>query len=74
MVPKISDFGHSRRAVRLNGTPIRGSVRYGTAYYTPPECLRLSDVWAFGIIVFQLVISRNAFPSFSKLDRRDQLK
>ena len=82
LVPKISDFGHSRRAVRLDGTPIRGSVRYGTAYYAPPECLlnkdiedmRLSDVWAFGLLVFQLVIGRNPFPPFSKLDRRDPVK
>ena len=82
LMPKISDFGHSRRAVRHNGTPIRGSVRYGTPYYTPPECLlnkdiedmRVSDVWAFGIIVFQLMVDRNPFPPFTKLDRFDPIK
>ena len=42
--PKISDFGHSRQAVKQDGTPIRGNSLYGTAYYSPPECLAKKDI------------------------------
>ena len=82
LVPKIADFGLSIRCLTEDGNLIRGQSRYGTTNCAPPECLlhqevedmRLMDIWAFGLIVYQLVTNHSPFPVFSRTDRLDPLK
>ena len=82
LVPKIADSGLSIRCLKEDGNLIRGQSRYGTTNCAPPECLlhqevedmRLMDIWAFGLIVYQLVTNHSPFPVFSRTDRLDPLK
>ena len=82
LVPKIADFGMSKVCLTEDGNLIRGHNRYGTPNSSPPEGLilqevedmRLMDVWALGLIVFELLTDRSAFPLFSTNDIFDPQK
>ena len=82
LVPKIADFGMSKVCLTEDGNLIRGHNRYGTPNCSPPEGLilqevediRLMDIWALGLIVFELLTDRSAFPVFSTNDFFDPQK
>ena len=80
-IPKIADFGLSRRVTK-DDSLISGHSKYGTTPFASPECLlleevedmRLMDVWAFGLIVYKLVTDRYPFPLFSSKNLEDPVK
>ena len=79
MIAKINDFGASFKAVDIGWFgiewPIRMKLRYATPYCCPPECVewqplsdaRLSDVWAFGLVVYELITYHILFPLFGDI-------
>lgn len=58
---KIADFGF---AISERQSNIKLDYNVGSPYYMPPESLKsnqysfLSDVWAIGVIAYQLVYGR----------------
>jgi eukaryotic-like serine/threonine-protein kinase len=67
-VPKIVDFGLARRASPGELDPARESRTCGTPRYLSPERFRgqqatcASDVFAFGLIAYEVMTLRPAFP------------
>jgi serine/threonine protein kinase len=70
--PRVADFGHSRMWDQLQlASPIHagaGAVRlYPDFHYLAPECYEdqrgpASDVFAFGLILYEIVVGQSAFP------------
>jgi alkyl hydroperoxide reductase subunit AhpC/predicted Ser/Thr protein kinase len=87
-VAKILDFGLSRRQARpgapdetlvMDGAEI-GSGLVGTPSYMAPEqttgepASKASDVFALGVILFEMLAGRRAFPSKNLLQVLDQIR
>ncbi|HEX8896840.1 MAG TPA: protein kinase [Terriglobales bacterium] len=70
---KVLDFGLARR-VALETIAAPGSPVFGTLRYTSPEQARgesltpASDIFSFGLVLFELATGRRAFPEESPLD------
>lgn len=86
-VAKIMDFGLSRREARPSDsaeTPIRGLAEaghiVGTPGYMSPEQTRgerattTSDVFALGVVLYELLTGRTAFPGATVLQVLDQIR
>ena len=79
---KISDFGFAQKIVGNDGSIDRYNRGYGTSAYASPECLlgkyrkdgRLSDIWAFGVIVYRMITYHSPFPKFTSEDKKDKIK
>jgi serine/threonine-protein kinase len=79
-VTKLIDFGLSKLISEHDRLAITGSGHLlGTPYYMAPEQLRgqtdvdaRADVWAFGVVLFELVAGRRPFvgPTYPDLSRQ----
>ena len=78
---KICDLGFAQEVVNNDGSIRSYNRGYATTTYAAPECLvksrkdaRLSDIWAFGVIVYRMITYHSPFPSFSSEDKKDKIK
>lgn len=68
-VPKITDFGISKRLNEGESSAVSNSVLGGTRFYASPEQLaerkirKNSDLWSFGIIAYRLFTGTTPFNS-----------
>lgn len=66
-IPKITDFGLSKKAKTDKGTHFTNSIAAGTYAYSSPEQLKgeelrfNTDLWAYGAIVYELFTGKTLF-------------
>lgn len=66
-IPKITDFGLSKKAKTDKGTHFTNSIAAGTYAYSSPEQLKgeelrfNTDLWAYGAIVYELFTGKTMF-------------
>ena len=66
-IPKITDFGLSKKAKTNKGTHFTNSIAAGTYAYSSPEQLKgeelrfNTDLWAYGAIVYELFTGKTMF-------------
>jgi hypothetical protein len=81
LVAKISDFGECQASHR-NGKPIERTLkRYGTVHFTSPDVLdrlpvkniQTCDLWAIGVVIYELFYLKTAFPVFNDYKDRQLL-
>jgi serine/threonine protein kinase len=69
---KLLDFGLARRVTAetiASGLPALGTLRYMSPEQPRGEPLTpASDIFSFGLVLYELATGRNAFPSISPLD------
>jgi hypothetical protein len=80
--PVVMDFGLAHRVVRSGDTLTAGNLLIGTLAYMAPELIKgappsvSSDVYAFGVTLYEMVTGNKPFPSDealgSALDRSAQ--
>ncbi|KAH9054166.1 kinase-like domain-containing protein [Lactarius vividus] len=64
----LGDFGLARKIAAGQNT-VSGNEMFGTPAYTPPEVFagrpygREVDIWAFGVMLYELITGREAFKS-----------
>ncbi|CAN5968372.1 unnamed protein product, partial [Sphagnum jensenii] len=63
--PKLTDFGLARQGPEMDATHVTTEVK-GTVGYAAPEYIRTghltskSDVWSFGVVMFEILTGRKA--------------
>jgi serine/threonine protein kinase len=73
---RIGDWGSSKfivkGAIRWTGGVV-GSVQYAAPeLYDEPPCSEKIDVFAFGLILYELVVGRPVFDPDSRYEQRDK--
>ncbi|MFN7765653.1 MAG: serine/threonine-protein kinase, partial [Planctomycetaceae bacterium] len=84
--PRLTDFGlariESEEPGRSSGLPRTGSVTMGTPVYMSPERIRgertglgpAGDIYALGVVLYELLIGRPPFQGTSFIDVADQAR